>query len=200
MKYGIDVSAFQPAIAWSVLAQDTVLSFCYAKATEGIEYVSPLFAKQHDGAKSIGLATGAYHFFRFSQDPMQQADAFLRVIDGRDGTLVPMVDVEVDDGVRDLQKKIDTLAAFVARVDAAVGKRTLIYTDPGFWNSSMAGTDAFAGHPLWVATFSGTPGDLTLPGGWASWVCHQYTDDMHVPGIPNAVDGDAAPDLTPMLR
>ena len=41
----------------------------------------------------------------------------------------------------------------------------LIYTDWDFWNSHMQGSDAFAGHPLWVAEYNRDPAPTLFTAG-----------------------------------
>src|SRR5437867_1330928 len=59
---GIDVSHYQGAINWDDVASGGI-SFAYIKATEGTNFVDPLFAQNWAGAEAAGLRRGAYHFF-----------------------------------------------------------------------------------------------------------------------------------------
>ncbi|MBI3647932.1 MAG: hydrolase, partial [Actinobacteria bacterium] len=68
---GIDVSHWQGKIDWTKVAADGV-TFAIVKATEGRNYVDPMYATNAAGATANGIAVGAYHFA--SPGP-QQGDA-----------------------------------------------------------------------------------------------------------------------------
>ncbi|MGH8165010.1 MAG: glycoside hydrolase family 25 protein, partial [Rhodanobacteraceae bacterium] len=167
------------------------VQFAYAKATEGTGYADAQFADNHDDAKTRGIPFGAYHFFHFGQDPIAQAQHFLASTDGRRGTLLPMVDVEGggQDGVSDLGALIRTLAAFNTEIERAVGAKILIYSDYGDWNAMMGGTDAFAGHPFWVAEYNSDAAPA-LPTGITRALVWQFSSSGRIPGIAGNVDLD----------
>lgn len=216
MIYGVDISSYQGDINWKAVADawrdkdkksptyGKVLGFAYMKATEGTNFVDDRFAANHDGAKAAGVPFASYHFFHFGQDPIAQADHFLNATSGRLGTVIPMVDVEGggQDGVHDLQHLVFRLAQFNQHVEKALdGQKIIIYTDYGDWNGFMQGTDAFSGHPLWIAEYNNDP-KPTLPNGWKSAVIWQFTSSGHVAGIQGDVDRDRleVPDLSAILR
>jgi lysozyme len=203
MYYGVDVSDWQGPINWKAVTQDTnpKISFAYAKATDGVGFVSTTFADNHDACGELGLPFGAYHFFRFEDDPNAQADYFISVTmaAGRSGLLIPMVDVETGTA------STATLETFVQRVQTAFKiPYVLIYTDSGYWDGSGLG-DGFAGHPLWIANFvhsgndpEGSPA-LPTTGGWKAWTVWQYDNEGEVAGIGNT-DLDQAPSIDALRR
>lgn len=187
MKTGIDVSSYQGEIDFGQVARE--VAFVFAKASEGVSFVDDRFAANHDGAKGAGIAFGAYHFLRFNVDPHEQAAHFLSTIDGRAGTLLPMVDVEVTDGA-DAKTLLTSIDAFMADVEKTLGgKRMLLYTYYGFWEESMAGSSAFSGHPLWIAEYN-SDAEPSLPAGFDRWVIWQYSSKGAVKGIEGDVDMD----------
>lgn len=196
MTNGIDVSDFQGDIAWSDVHASGLVAFAYAKATEGTDFVAETFLPNHAGCKAVGIPFGAYHFFRPETDGAEQAKHFLEAINGYQGTLLPMVDVEVSDGF-DAEHIVTELAAFNATVEKTLGgKRLIIYTDMGFWNDAVGGSDAFSGHLLWLAQFNAEPSP-TLPMGWSSYAIWQYADNGAIAGIEGSVDLDRlSPSLT----
>lgn len=190
--HGVDVSYAQGAIDWRRVGMSGLVDFAYIKATEGLHLVDEQLGANHDGAKKAGIPFGVYHFFHFGIDPVAQAQHFLGATNGVHGKLLPVVDVEGggQDHVTDLPTLIANLSAFVRTVDATLGgKRTMIYTDYGDWNGFMAGTDAFAGHPLWIAEYNHQAAP-SLPQGWSDWSVWQHTSGAIVPGIPGHVDAD----------
>ena len=190
---GFDFSVDQGAIDWNAVAEARKTVFAFGKATEGLTYVDANFRTNHDGAKAAGFPIGAYHFFHFGDDGLAQAEKFLSVVDGYEGPLLPMVDVELDgaDGETDIPSMMRNLGAFLARVDATLrGKRTLIYFDWAFWVYNLGGYGGFSGHPAWVAAYNnGATFDMTGTG-WHDWTLWQYTDQLAVPGITVPCDGD----------
>lgn len=193
---GIDISYAQGAIDWAAVAAQGEVSFVYAKATEGLTLVDDQFARNWSVTKVRSIPRGAYHFFHFDLDPVVQAQHFLAVAQPAKGDLLPMVDVEVSSG-GDIETKVGRLSQFVTTVERAIGgKRMLIYSSYGFWNSSMGGSAAFSGHPFWIAEYNNDP-QPTLPGGWNTWAIWQYSDAGSIAGINGSVDldrlnGDAA--------
>lgn len=215
--YGVDVSTYQGEIDWKAVADawrdkdkesptyGQVLGFAFMKATEGTNYVDDRFIPNHDGAKAAGVPFGGYHFFHFGQDPIAQAEHFLSVTYNRGGEVIPMVDVEGggQDGLTDLHMLEFRLSQYNMRIERSLGggQKIIIYTDYGDWNGFMQGTDAFSGHPLWIAEYNNDPAP-TLPHGFSSCVIWQFTDHAKIVGIQGNVDEDVleAPDLSAILR
>lgn len=186
---GIDVSYAQGTIDWAAV-HESGIAFALIKATEGVSIHDPQFARNWSVSKSAGIRRGAYHFFHFSDDPVTQAQSFLASAQPQAGDLLPAVDVETADGITDVSLLVDRLSQFTTAVEKVLdGRRMLIYTDPGFWNSSMRGSDAFTGHPLWVAEYNRDPAPQ-LPRGWRNWSIWQHDDNGTVTGITGAVDLD----------
>jgi lysozyme len=190
---GADISEYQGNISFGAVRASKKIDFLYLKATEGLTLTDAKYDDYHLGAKVNSIPTGAYHFFHFGSDPVAQANHFLATISGREGELLPMVDVESastnSNNVISTAAMIGRLGAFVDTVDAKLrGKRTLIYTGWDFWNVDMQGSDSFAGHPVWTAAYCEPP--APVPTGWQKSTIWQYTDSLQVPGISGNVDGD----------
>lgn len=199
---GIDLSPWNGDPRWDLVASDPKVGFVYLKANEGTDYEDGgWYARHHDSAKQHGLAVGAYHFYHFGQDPQAQAARFLASIRDREGSLLPMVDVEAGgrDGVYTTSACIESLAEFNRQVEQALGCQVLIYCNYADWGEILGNTDAFAGHPFWLAEYN-LDSEPTLPTGFASWTVWQYADSGQVPGIGTAVDLDRCPDLRRILR
>lgn len=151
-----------------------------------------MYVHNHDGARDQKIPFGAYMFFLFGQDPIAQAKHFLECIDGRQGTLRPFVDVEEGSGsTGSVQGNIEALAAFNAQIKTAFGKQPMIYTNADTWNTTMGGTDAFAGHDFILADFSSPQGKPYTPQGVKSVVVHQYSETGVLPGVSVHVDLDS---------
>ncbi|HEY0511743.1 MAG TPA: glycoside hydrolase family 25 protein [Thermoanaerobaculia bacterium] len=183
LAQGIDVSKDQGTVDWpSVAAAGYV--FTFIKATDGQDYVDPMFAQNWAGAEAAGLLRGAYHFFRAEDDPEVQAEWFWKNAGGA-GELPLVVDVE-ETMEQPASTVVANLGRFLDNLQQWTARKPMIYTAPGFWNG--LGTSAFGGYPLWVAEY-GAP-QPTLPSGWAIWDFWQHSQSGQVPGIQGAVDLD----------
>ncbi|GAA4260938.1 hypothetical protein GCM10022255_091580 [Dactylosporangium darangshiense] len=163
--------------------------FVYIKATEGTAYVNPHFAADYAAARKAGRYVGAYVYARPDKgDPVGQAEHFLRnarfTRDAR--TLVPFVDLEWPyDGVpagpcydlTPLQLR-DWIHAFIGHIEAAVGRKPMIYTNTYWWNPCTGNDASFGSYPLDIANY--TKKDPKLPAGWSTFALWQY-----MPGDPD---------------
>lgn len=203
MIYGVDVSYAQGDIDWSAVAAGGWVKFAYARACYGSNPADDdgdIFVANHDGCKAHGIPFGAYIFFLLTEDPTAQANHFLNIIDGRQGQLRPMVDVEEESGsTGSIAENIAALAEFNSIVAAKLAV-PVIYTNADTWDTGFGGSDAFSGHSLWVANFPATPGQPAMPQGWNDWTVHQYADDGRIAGISGAVDLDVLKSLEAITR
>jgi lysozyme len=180
---GVDVSHYQGEVDWPAVAEDGVC-FAFIKATDGVDEVDPRFTQNWAGAKAAGILRGGYHFFRPSLDAQRQAEHFLSVITMDDLALPPALDIEVTDGVGQaaLQAGIRT---WLEAVEAALGCRPVVYTDPSFWRDNVAAD--FSDCPLWLACYASEP---EVPPTWQAWTFWQHSDCGKVNGVSGQVDLD----------
>lgn len=179
---GIDVSHFQGAVDWSKVAK-TDKAFAFIKATEGIDYVDPLFESHWQGIQKVDLLRGAYHFFVPHDDAKTQADFFLATVSLESGDLIPVLDVESQGGVS-TEVLLQGVQTWLDVVEQALGVKPMIYTAPNFWNSLQSTT--FSDYPLWIAEYSEeTP---TVPNGWDAWTLWQQSQQGTVEGVEKEVD------------
>lgn len=192
MLRGIDISDFQDVNSFHAV-QNGGFSFVYCKATEGITNTQATFADYRDRVRSIGLPFGAYHFLKWSSDPVEQARHFLSVYTPQNGDLPPMLDLEAC-GVESWAA-MNQVTEFLQNVECHLdGQRMVLYMSFSFPNDHLRGGFGFNGHPLWVAAYNSGDKDYNTPGAWVGKapgvLFHQFSDDLSVPGIPGAVDGD----------
>ncbi|RMG97932.1 MAG: hypothetical protein D6705_07435 [Deltaproteobacteria bacterium] len=183
--YGIDVSKWQGSIDWSAMAADGVV-FAFVRASDGTGYIDEYFDYNWAEAKANGITVGAYQFFRPNQDPIAQADVLLDMMGPlQPGDLPPVIDVEVTGGLGGAAIA-NAVQAWLDHVEAATGRKPIIYTSPGFWDGSV-GSNAFGDYPLWIAHWGvECP---SMPSGWTDWVFHQFSDSGNVGG-KSPVDED----------
>ena len=189
-REGIDVSHWQGNIDWPQVAA-AGKSFAIAKATEGVGYKDDKYDRNKAGAMGNGLKFGAYHFARPENDPVREADWFVDNSDYEHGMLIPTLDLERTGG-RGPTGLTNWTKAWLARVDARLGVKPMIYMSPYFWRTNLNNTRWFADNGyevLWIAHWhveSPSPPAENWGGhGWTFW---QYTSDGRVPGISGRVD------------
>jgi GH25 family lysozyme M1 (1,4-beta-N-acetylmuramidase) len=194
---GFDVSGHQGNVNWPTAAK-TGGRFAYIKATEGSTYVNPYFAQQYNGAYSVGMIRGAYHFATpNTSSGIAQADHFVSKggswsADGR--TLPPALDLEYNPyGATCYGMTPAALVAwtraFVNEVHLKTTRYPTIYTSTSWWSQCMGRNASFGADPLWIARYNKTLG--ALPPGWKSYAIWQYTDAGALPGDQDTYNGSA---------
>lgn len=181
---GIDVSHYQGTIDWNQV-RSVGTQFAFIKALEGITSTDPEFPTNWRGAKAAGLLCGAYHFYWPGDDPNQQAEAFLSIYQPSPGDLPPVLDIETTHD-QSPSSVVQGIQVWLSAVEARVGVRPILYTDPSFWKS--LGDPPFGAYPLWVADYGVT--SPTVPAGWANWTFWQTSQSGSVAGVPSTVDLD----------
>jgi GH25 family lysozyme M1 (1,4-beta-N-acetylmuramidase) len=192
---GIDVSYHQGAIDWGRVAA-AGKRFAFVRASAGTLTADTAYATNHAGARAAGLAVGSYHFGNpdaTANDAQNEARWFAQQATFESGDLVPVLDLEVSNGLG--AAALTTWAqTWLAEVEAATGVRPMIYTNPNFWSTSMGATDWFArnGYGIWVAHWTTAAQPSVPAGNWAGngWTFWQHSSTGTVPGISGGVDLD----------
>jgi len=189
---GIDVSHWQGSINWAQVRGDGI-RFAFAKATQGTTFVDDRYATNKAGATAQGIAFGAYHFAEpggGASDAIAEADHFVDTASLGGKNLLPVLDLEKDYGLspRALRR---WAKAWLARVEARLGVKAIIYTNYFFWRDEVGDPTWFAeqGHPLWIARYGVL--EPTVPAqNWAGdgWTVWQHTNKGSVSGIAGNVD------------
>lgn len=185
MNTGIDVSENNGQVDWARLAQ-AGFTFAYARATLGRESNDPAFETNRKGARAHGLRFGAYHLpYPGNSSAQQQAAHFLSVAKPRPGDLLPAIDVEnktppdTAEGKFSRDELVAWLRAWLNAVEAKIGAKPVIYTNPGWWSSRLKNAD-LSGHPLWLAHY--TEHDPTIPSPWKKYAIWQHSQSGSVGG------------------
>jgi GH25 family lysozyme M1 (1,4-beta-N-acetylmuramidase) len=158
--------------------------FVYIKATEATSYVNPHFKTDYAAAKAAHRYVGAYVYARPDRgSPVEQADFFLKHAQfARDAqTLVPFVDLEwpyeglqADDCYNLNPDQMRAwIHAFIGRIESAIGRKPMIYTNTYWWNPCTGNDTSFGDYPLDIASYTRTL--PTLPAGWTKFTLWQYT-------------------------
>lgn len=178
---GVDVSAHNGMMNFDAMAGDGI-EFAWIKASEGVSFRDPNFSLNYQKAAHAGLKTGAYHFFRFDRDGVEQARNFVRAVAGRKLELGLAIDVE-DTGNPDGIPKDSITARLRDMIDYLVlaGVRPLLYSNRAGYEKYLY--DEFRDMPLWVCQFT----DNSTSGDWLYW---QYNHRGQVEGVHGEVDLD----------
>jgi GH25 family lysozyme M1 (1,4-beta-N-acetylmuramidase) len=195
---GFDVSSYQGAVNWPAAAAAGA-TFSYVKATEGVSYVNPYFARQYNGAYAVGMRRGAYHFATpNTSDAVTQANWFVNhggswSKDGR--TLPPAVDLEYNpygDTCYGMTPAalVAWVHAFVNQVRQRTTRYPTIYTSTRWWSMCMGNDATFGADPLWIARYSTAVGKL--PPGWSAQAIWQFADAGAFPGDQDSFNGTAS--------
>jgi GH25 family lysozyme M1 (1,4-beta-N-acetylmuramidase) len=178
---GIDVSQWQGSINWSQV-HASGRAFAITRIADGT-YQDPYFGANWGAIKQEGMVRGAYHFYEAGTSATAQASVDIAAVGQLGpGDLPVTADLESGGGV----PSVSELQTWMAAVESGTGKKPMIYTSPGYWDSYYG--SQFSGNPIWVADWG--PSCPDTPTGWSNWQFWQYADNGSVPGISGAVDLD----------
>lgn len=179
---GIDVSSHNGDINWSSVKASGI-EVVYVKATEGTTYQDPYLNNHYNGAKSVGLTTGFYHFLVGSSSPETQAENFYNNIKGKENNLLPCLDIEHSNN--EPSNFMDYALRFIQKFKELSGMNICIYSGPYFINEYL--DKRLQCYPLWVAHYGvSTPMANNVWG--SSYAGHQYTETGSCGGINGNVD------------
>ncbi|AUC15002.1 hypothetical protein BTO06_07565 [Tenacibaculum sp. SZ-18] len=179
-KYGIDISKWNGTILKNKLPDS--LHFVICKATEGKNYLDPMFKDNWKQISNLNLKRGAYHFYVIKDNPIKQAKFFWEQI--KDMTLYdfpPIIDVESGSSlneklsiseIKNLQTK---LLRFLYKLETLSGRVPMIYSSHKFANIHLL-SKKFSKYPLWIADYDNTKSP-NLPTVWKNigWTIWQKT-------------------------
>jgi lysozyme len=171
MVKGCDVSHWNGDIDCQQLKAQGY-EFLFAKATEGAYLFDDTYLDNRENAEKAGLMFGPYHFFHPSQDPVAQAEFFIRKAGSFKGMLLPMLDWEVSDGLRP-SIQIAKAQVFLDILEKEVGRPPFVYSYESYF-SQLALQPSFAKYPLWVAQYAQR---VTIPHPWSQYTIWQYAAD-----------------------
>jgi lysozyme len=187
MVPGIDVSHWQndkstPQKMDFTKSVDQGAKFVFIKVSErgGIDVD---YEYNWKAAKEAGLLRGGYHFLRWDLSAQLQARIFCDILKDDPGELPPVADFEAPPKATSggtIYPSNALLEAFLIEVENRLGRKPMIYTSPGFWNTNgkNKGTSIFDPKwkywPLWVAHYT-TAEKPIVPQPWKEWLFWQYS-------------------------
>jgi len=185
---GIDVYHGNDTINWNAVKADPQnIHFAFAKATEGAGFKDPQYAANINGAESVGLAAGAYHFFTLDADANTQAQNFISLVGNTyPHVLPPVLDFEQNITPANINAVTASVLQWLTVVANKYGVKPIIYTSQNYC-SQLNNPAAFADYTLWVASYTAahTP---TMPASWNNWAIWQYAENGSVQGVTGDVD------------
>lgn len=190
---GIDVSYL---VDWPKAKASAGLSFAIAKATQGepgntgYGNTNSAFAKNRAGMIATLDFWGAYHWAIFSQDARKQAQALVKAIGAFDDKMLPpSVDAEwiYNDGLTptgapfpktNAPQVIDFLYVFDEVIRNEMGRRPMIYSSAGWWNSIGDPIDPIQqAYAWWIAHWT-SASHPSMPKGVAKYSLWQYSAEI----------------------
>ncbi|UWQ90211.1 glycoside hydrolase family 25 protein [Rhodobacteraceae bacterium M382] len=189
--HGIDVARFQPQVDWTQ-ARKAGIDFAFIKATEGGDFLDPMFKSHWRGAGRARILRGAYHFFYFCRPAADQARWFIRNVPKTRGMLPPVLDMEWNPFSPTCTKRPHGSVVrreaqiFLDMIERHYGQRPILYTTPEFYRQTDIGK--LKNTEFWVRSTAKTPDRAYPKQNWHFW---QYSSTGIVPGIEGDVDLNA---------
>lgn len=185
---GIDVSKWNGDIDWGAVAASGV-QFAIIRTSFGWsnreKFTDPKLVNNINGAKSVGVPIGAYHY-SYATNPTEaiwEADFFIDRLRWTSWEYPVCMDMEDKCQLRlNTQQRTDVALTFLDRV-ASQGYYTAIYSNLN-WTRNYLDMSRLSRHDLWIAQWNDHCSCALPYGMW------QYTSSGSVPGIVGRVDLD----------
>ncbi len=200
---GFDVSNHQVRVDFAAAKADG-WDFVWLRAGEGATGPTAFpgdatFLPRVREAKAAGLKVGAYWFLhpKTSRSGAEEARAFHRRLVQAGlgaGDLVPVLDIEVKEGLTDDEVRQYAAEAY-DELRALTGRKVAIYSFTFFLTRWPL---KFARAPLWIADFRGlaAPG---IPAPWSKAAAWQWTSKGREPWVSGDLDKNKTDDLRKLI-
>ena len=139
--FGIDISHHNQVDDWHAVRGNNI-GFVCVKVTESTGFTDDAAGKHADGARSVGIKVGGYHFAR-NTDVSAQIRHFATALRAHDlltaDSLAPMLDMEADA----LQAGANTFVPNFIRAlrDETGVRRVLVYANLNWWQHILRPDD-----------------------------------------------------------
>jgi len=188
---GLDIARYQGRIDFDK-ARAGGVHFIYIKSTEGKDYIDPNFYSNWEGARSAGVARGAYHFMTWCSLASEQAAWFVRNVPADYDSLPPVLDLEWNNhsSCRNKHDRADILEkvrVMLAAMEAHTHKVPIIYTDMNFYRDVLAGEQF--DNSFWLRSTAAEPHEKF--NGKRDWLMWQWTQTGTMSGVHVEVDRNA---------
>lgn len=176
---GIDVSSHNGKIDYKTMKKGGV-EFVWIKASEGATFKDKNFYANHSGAGKAGIKRGAYHFFRFDKDGVEQAMNLLDVVGDRKLEMGVAIDVESSGNPENINDELikERLSTMVDYLNLRGIAPTLYCNKKDYYRYLE---DSFPGHYLWICSLS----EDQIASEWTFW---QYSHRGTLRGAKGPID------------
>jgi len=177
--FGIDVSHHNGIIDWETLKLNhPEIEFAYIRCVVGPGRVDNRYLKNVQGAKRVGIKTGAYVYYYANRNSTSQFGNFKNHVLMSQHELVPVLDIEKPSkyGPDNLRKG---LANWLELVENEYGVRPALYSNLGYFEQYLIGY--FNDYSKWIAAYSRCPSNI-------DWDVHQFSEEGQFKGIDGFVD------------
>lgn len=177
--FGIDVSHHNGIIDWETLKLNhPEIEFAYIRCVVGPGRVDNRYLKNIQGAKRVGIKTGAYVYYYANRNSTSQFGNFKNHVLMSQHELVPVLDIEKPSkyGPDNLRKG---LANWLELVENEYGVRPALYSNLGYFEQYLIGY--FNDYSKWIAAYSRCPSNI-------DWDIHQFSEEGRFKGIDGFVD------------
>ncbi len=181
--HGIDLSEYSGNVNFSNLKNEVDIDFVYLRASAGKNYKDKNLERNYKNAISNEYLVGFYHYYRFNEDPIKQADFFLSCIKNKQNTLPYVIDVE-DWGnksgnkpKKEISKEIEL---YIKHVKEKTNSEIIIYTNESGYNTYVS--EKLDEFEIWICSFKR---DVKINNHWLFW---QYSHKGKYKAIEGWVD------------
>jgi lysozyme len=185
----IDISHLTLVTDFALMRRHSNILGVIHKATEGGDWIDPVYSERRSKAEAAGMLWGAYHFGSRQYSGGDQARAFLAAARPGPKTLMAL-DFEPNDRHRANTMTVAQAEEFVRTIHQATGRLPLVYTHPTWANGGVYGRSGLSlGRPirsdsilaqcdLWLVDYREEP---EVPMAWAhrGWRLWQYSGDYN---------------------
>jgi GH25 family lysozyme M1 (1,4-beta-N-acetylmuramidase)/uncharacterized protein YvpB len=189
---GIDISEHNGSFSFAKAQQNrAVIQFLIIRASRG-PFQDKKFDQFLKQSASIPII-GAYHYFTYATHWKEQADKFLKQVEGKPLQFYAL-DYEKRIGAPKeendyVSKNAEGANQWLQYVSQSAGKPTLFYTNPSIYNElRKLGHNWMDEWPLWIANYNKS---LNLPGGVSDWKFWQYSADENRLGNTYGLDSQS---------
>lgn len=176
------MSHWESKIEWDKVLE-AGYRWAYAKATESVGYIDPVFGIHWAKMKAAGMPRGAYHFARPQYDAAAQADHFFKTVGLiAPDDLAPCIDIETN-GDMSAAHVVAWLRNFIARAEKLFDRPLVIYIGHSFLLDFLGDPDLpdLASRRVWIPRYGDAPPKPSKT--WPRCTIWQYSEAEHVPGI-----------------
>lgn len=181
--FGIDLSEYSGNANFSKLKEEVKIDFVFLRVSAGKDYKDKLFEENYKKAIESGYTVGYYHYYRFNENPIEQADFFVNEIISKSQILPIVIDVEDWRNKKDGKSNdeiVEEIKLFINHVESKIQKEVIIYTNESSYNSYVH--HKISGCEIWICSFKK---DEKVNGDWLFW---QYSHKGKFKAIDGWVD------------